>query len=201
MRSALLVLPLVAACKVTDPPPITSAFTDEFERPELGDLYLATGDGYRLHAGALSAHGAHGHPLWLRRRLPAEFRIDLDCGSTEARGDIEVEVDGDGHSFATATGYEEIFGGGSNSRSRIARLDEHGKNVVERTLPEIVPNQRYHWRIERRGGKLTWWIDDLATPFLVYDDPDPLTGEDHAYFAFDNRETDTWFDNLVITPL
>ncbi|HEX4455515.1 MAG TPA: hypothetical protein VH143_31865 [Kofleriaceae bacterium] len=206
MRTALL-LAAVAACKATDPAPITAAFTDLFERPELGELYFASGSGYGVHAGAVSAHGAHNHPLWLRRRLPENFRIELDCWSTEARGDIKVEIDGDGHSFDpdggryTATGYEVVFGGWYNSKSIIARLDEHGKDVVERTQPKVNPNQRYHWKIERRGDKLTWWIDDMATPFLVYDDPQPLTGDDHGFFAFNNWETDTWFDNLVITPL
>ena len=38
-------------------------------------------------------------------------------------------------------------------------------------------------------------------PFLVYDDPHPLEGAGHEYFGFNNWETDTWFDNLVISPL
>src|SRR5580692_2814459 len=124
----LLVLAALAACKATDPAPITAPFSDSFERPELGELYLPSGDGYLVHAGAVSAHGAHNHPLWLRRRLPPEFRIEFDCWSTEPRGDIKVEVDGDGHSFDpdggryTATGYEVIFGGWYNSKSIIARL-------------------------------------------------------------------------------
>jgi hypothetical protein len=203
----VVVAVLMAACKVTDPPTITSAFTDQFERADVGELYLPSGDGYRLHAGALSARGAHNHPMWLRRRLPENVRIEFDCWSTEPRGDIKVEVFGDGHSFDpdggayTATGYEVIFGGWYNSKSIIARLDEHGKNMVERRQPKVVPNQRYHWRIERKAGKLTWWIDDMTTPFLSYDDPQPLTGDDHGYFAFNNWETDTWFDNLTINPL
>jgi hypothetical protein len=203
----LLALLAVAACKVTDPGPVTAAFSDQFERHALGDLYLASGEGYRVATGALSAHGAHNHPLWLRKQIPDNVRIEFDCWSTEPRGDIKVEVFGDGHSFDpdggayTATGYEVIFGGWYNARSIIARLDEHGKDVVERRLPKVVPNQRYHWRIERRGGKLTWYIDDLNKPFLEYDDPQPLNGPEHGYFAFNNWETDTWFDNLVITPL
>ena len=73
--------------------------------------------------------------------------------------------------------------------------------IVERKLPKVVPNQRYHWKIERKGGKLTWWVDDMAAPFLVYDDPKPLEGDDHTWFGFNNWETDTWFDNLVVTPI
>jgi len=196
-----------AACKANDPAPISAAFTDQFERTEIGDNYHPSGDGYLLAHGALSAKGAHNHPMWLRKRLPKDFRIEFDCWSTEKRGDIKVEVNGDGHSFDpdggayTATGYEVIMGGWYNSKSIIARLDEHGKNQVVRPLPKVVPDQRYHWRIDRKGGKLSWFVDDMNTPFLVYDDPDPLTGDDHGYFGFNNWETDTWFDNLVVSPL
>ena len=47
--------------------------------------------------------------------------------------------------------------------------------------------------------KITWTIDQQ--PFLVLDDPNPLEGPGHEYFGFNNWEADTWFDNLVITPL
>ena len=207
MRRWLPIPLLRCACKVKDPLPITSQFYDAFERVELGSNYAATGDGYRLATGALSAHGAHNHPLWLRKKLPRDVRIELECWSTEPRGDLKIELFGDGHSFDpdggryTATGYELIFGGWGNSKSIIARLDEHGKDVVENTTLKVQPTRHYHWRIERAGKKLTWWVDDLQTPFLVLDDQAPLEGPGHEYFGFNNWETDTWFDNLVITPL
>jgi hypothetical protein len=197
---------LLAACKVREQPPITAPWTWDFDAG-LGDVFYATGDGYRGARGALSAHGAHNHPLWLRKKLPRDVRIEFDAWSTEPRGDLKVEVFGDGHSFDpdggryTATGYELIFGGWFNSRSIIARLDEHGADMAARTEPRVVPDRRYHWRIERRGKTVTWFIDDLATPFLRYEDPRPLDGAGHEYFGFNNWETDTWFDNLVIAPL
>jgi hypothetical protein len=198
---------LLVACKVKEPPPITQSWYDAFERDDPGSNYDQTGDGYAIEAGAVSAKGAHNHPLWLRKKLPRNVRIEFEAWSTEPRGDLKVEVFGDGHSYDPdggrymATGYEVIFGGWSNSKSIIARLDEHGKDMVERALPKVVPNKHYHWRIERQGKTLTWFIDDMATPFLKLDDPVPLEGPGHEYFAFNNWETDTWFDNLVITPL
>ena len=206
----LLVLPAVlslAACKVKDPPAISAKLSDDFERGELGDQYYPTGEGAQIVKGALHAKGLHNHPLWLRAKLPHNVRIEFDAWSTENRGDLKVEVFGDGRSYDpdgggyTATGYEVIFGGWYNAKSIIARLDEHGKDVVARTLPKVVPNQHYHWKLERRGKQLTWWLDAEPTPFLMYDDPNPLDGTGHEYFAFNNWETDTWFDNLVITPL
>jgi len=202
-----LALPLVlAACKVREQPPITAVWQNDFTAG-IGEVFYATGDGYHVEHGALSARGAHNHPLWLRKKLPHDVRIELDVWSTEARGDIKIELFGDGHSYDpdggryTATGYEVIFGGWYNSRSMIARLDEHGGDMVQRTEPKVAANQHYHWRIERRHNVLTWFVDDLTTPFLRYEDPRPLEGAGHEYLGVNNWETDTWFDNLVITPL
>lgn len=204
---ALVLVALGAACKVKEPPPISSPFYDGFDRAELGGNYAATGDGYRLATGQLSARGAKNHPLWLRKKLPRNVRIELDAWSTEPRGDLKVEVFGDGRSYDPdggaylATGYELIFGGWHNSKSIIARLDEHGKDVVQRTDKKVVPGKHYYWKIERQGQVIRWFIDDMTTPFLELTDPQPLEGPGHEYFAFNNWETDTWFDNLVITPL
>jgi hypothetical protein len=206
MRAIPLVL--LAACKVKDPPPITDTWRDDFARGSIGGDYYKTGPGYSIEGGVLSAHGAYNHPLWLRKKLPRDVRIELDCWSTEQRGDIKVEIFGDGKSYDkdagaydAETGYEIIFGGWFNSKSMIARLDEHGKDVAVRVEPKVVADKRYHWKIEREGKRLRWFVDDMTTPFLVYDDAQPLAGPGHDYFAFNNWETDTWFDNLVVTPL
>ncbi|HWO26312.1 MAG TPA: hypothetical protein VNO30_46610 [Kofleriaceae bacterium] len=205
---ALALLPPLAplaSCKVKDPPPITERWADAFERSSPGGDYYESGDGYRVQGGALSAKGAYNHPLWLRRKLPHDVRIELVAWSTEPRGDIKVEVFGDGHSYDPdkgaymATGYELIFGGWGNSRSIIARLDEHAPDVKARADVKVVPSQRYRWKIERKGRLLRWWIDEQV--FLELDDPRPLEGSGHDYFGFNNWETDTWFDDLVITPL
>jgi hypothetical protein len=154
---AWLAIPLgicagLAACKVKDQPPITTAWSTDFEAG-LGDAFYRTGDGYEVVNGALSARGAHNHPLWLRKRLPHDVRIELDAWSTEARGDLKIEVFGDGHSYDPdggrylATGYEFVFGGWYNTKSIIARLDEHGSDLVQRSQPKVVPGQHYHWRI------------------------------------------------------
>lgn len=208
IRLALAGLALIsAACKVDAPTPIADDWTDDFERPDLGGNYFASGKGYELVRGELSARGAKNHPLWLRKRLPRDVRIDFDAWSNDLRGDIKIEVFGDGRSFDPdggrymASGYELIFGGWSNSKSIIARMDEHADNVKARTAPKVVPKQHYHWRIERQENVVRWFVDDMDTPFLTFDDPEPLEGPGHEYFAFNNWETDTWFDNLVVTAL
>jgi hypothetical protein len=198
---------IFAACKVKDPPPIKDEWRDDFARDDIGGNYWATGGGYHVKSGALNAKGAHNHPLWLRAKIPRDVRVDLEVWSTEQRGDIKIELFGDGKSYDPdggaymATGYEVIFGGWYNSKSIIARLDEHGKDVTQRVEPKVVPNQHYKWRLERKANQLTWFIDDMTSPFLQLVDPRPLEGMGHEYLGFNNWETDTWFDNLVITPL
>jgi hypothetical protein len=192
---------------VKEAPAIKEPYADSFERAEVGGSYVKTGEGYSVVNGALNAKGAHNHPLWLGRRLPRDIKVEFDCWTTSPRGDIKVEVFGDGRSFDpdggayTATGYEIIFGGWSNTKSIIARLDEHGNDMVQRTDPRVLPNKKYRWRIERKGKLIKWFVDDMKTPFLQYEDPRPLEGPGHEYLGFNNWETDTWFDNLVITPL
>ncbi len=205
VRHALLLL--LIACKVKEAPPIKEPYADSFERATIGGGYLATGEGYAIAGGALNAKGAKNHPLWLARRLPRDVRVELDAWSTDRRGDIKVEIFGDGRSYDPdggaymATGYELVFGGWSNSKSIIARLDEHGKDLVQRSDLKVAPDKKYHWKIERKGRVIKWFVDDMTKPFLQYDDPQPLDGAGHEYLGFNNWETDTWFDNLVITPM
>ena len=189
-----------------DPPAITAAWSDDFERADLGGDWRATTDVYQLVNGALSARGAKNHPLWLRRALPRDAVIELDVWSNTADGDIKVELYGDGRSYDpdggayTSTGYVVILGGWNNSKSIIARQSEHGRAVVERAQPRVEESKRYHWRIVRRGGRVEWFVNDMTAPFLALTDPAPLEGPGHMYFAFDNWQSDSWFDNLRISP-
>ncbi len=208
LAATFLTCAVATACKVREPPPIDQSYTDGFDRTTLGGDYNRTGPGYRLVDGALSAKGAHNHPLWLAKRLPpGNVQIDFDAWSNSSDGDIKVEVFGDGRSYDPdgnrylATGYVLAFGGWRNTKSILANRDEHGTAMVSRTTPAVVPGQRYHWRIVRRGQVIEWFIDDMNQPFLRYDDPAPLSGPGHEHFAFANWESDTWFDNLVIRRL
>jgi hypothetical protein len=198
----------LGACKVREAPPIVDKYGDLFERSSIGPDYNQTGSGFRIVDGALNAKGAHNRPLWLAKKLPAgDLQIDFDAWSKSPDGDIKIEVFGDGRSYDAdgnrymATSYVLVFGAWKNTKSVIVRLDEHGKDVVQRTEPRVEAGRRYHWRIVRRGRVLDWFIDDLATPFLHYDDPTPLIGPGHEFFGFGNWETDTYFDNLVIRRL
>lgn len=190
-----------------DPPRRQSAgqrFEDRFERAELGADWNVTGGGWRIENGAVRGQGARNHPLWLRRKLPRDARIEFDAWSESPAGDLKCEAWGDGESHATqasytATSYVVIFGGWNNSLNVIARMNEHGADRQVRSGPRVEMNRRYHFTVERKGRELRWLLD--GSPVLDFSDPDPLAGPGHEYFAFNDWDALVHFDNLVITPL
>lgn len=195
-----------AACKpklqsIEDP------FTDNFDRGELGADWHDTGSSARLTDQALNLSKAYNHPVWLRRKLPKDVQIDFDAISNSPAGDLKVEIFGDGQSFDKdkgsyeASGYMIVFGGWNNSKSIIGRLGEHDHAVkAERNRqgqqPLVIPGKKYHFTITRKGGLIDWKID--GAPYLSWNDPDPLYGPDHEFFAINDWEADVVFDNLVI---
>lgn len=184
---------------------LRAPFTDRFERARLGDDWRSTAeDAYSIVGGQLRVQGARNHPLWLRKRLPRNVRVEFTARSESAAGDIKAEIFGDGRSYATedsytATSYVVIFGGWHNSLSAIARMNEHGDDRETRASPRVVPGRTYRLRIERRGKTLGWWVD--GERMLAMEDDAPLEGPGHDAFAFNDWEAEVYFDDLVVTPL
>ena len=203
MRRTLLLLVLtVAACKI-EKIPTGGPFSDDFSRSELGDAWLDTGASWRIVDGAVTVSRGYNHPLWLKKPIPQDAVIELDCWSNDPAGDLKVEVWGDGQSHAesvsyTATSYVFIFGGWHNQISAIARMNEHGNDRKTRGDLRVEKGKKYHWRIARKGGHIDWQID--GKPFMSYDDRRPLDGADHSYFGFNDWEAELHFDNVKITP-
>ncbi len=201
---ALALVPTPACTPQGDPAIGAGGFTDDFEREELGDLWHNTGASWRIVDGQLNIRNSRNRPLWLRRELPRDVRIEFDVRSDSGDGDIKVEVFFFFYYRATtesytATSYVIIFGGWGNTWNGIARLDEHASDRVQGPRRRVEPGHTYHMRIERRGARIQAWADDqdLAT----MDDPDPLEGRGHDHFAFNDWQVELWFDNLRITPL
>lgn len=187
-----------------DPAVGPDGFRDDFDRATLGEVWNNTGGPWRIREGVLHVKGARNKPLWLRRTLPRDVRIEFDARSDSPEGDIKVEVFGDGNSRAvtesyTATSYVIIFGGWNNSINALARMDEHGQDRVTGPRRPVEQGRQYHFRIEREGSTIVAWVDDEE--LVRMDDPEPLEGRGHDHFAFNNWEADLRFDNLVITPL
>lgn len=201
---ALLAASLGACGSPGDAAIDASGFTDNFDRAELGDAWRNTGGPYRIENGALVVEGAKNKPLWLRRTLPRDARIEFDVRSDSPEGDIKVEFYGDGKSFAettsyTATSYVVIFGGWNNKLNVIARMNEHGDDRVVGPRFPVEPGRTYHFRIERKGQVLRAFVDDRELG--TFTDNAPLEGPGHDHFAFNNWSSRLTFDNLRISPL
>jgi hypothetical protein len=205
MRAFLLVTVLAGLTGCPTDEPIQAPFSDPYDRVELGSNYLNTGGPYQIVNGRLEVQGAKNHPLWLKKRLPRNAIIEFTTQSQSADGDIKVEAWGDGSSAATTEGaytassYVFIFGGWGNSLSALCRMDEHADNRKVRSNLKVENGRTYRWKIKRHGNKVEWFIDDK--PFLSMDDPEPLQGEGHSFFGFNNWQSHLAFDDLKITPL
>jgi hypothetical protein len=81
----------------------------------------------------------------------------------------------------------------------IARLDEHGPDVVARTDRRVEKGRTYRMRVERRGGTLRWLVD--GEELLVMEDPRPLEGPGHDRFGFSSWDADLFFDDLRVEAL
>ncbi|MBU1243630.1 hypothetical protein KKD52_02095 [Myxococcota bacterium] len=198
---------LLAGC--TREAPLDRPYEDNFERTSPGKDWFDTIGRYIIDRGALYISGGYNHPLWLIRPLPAEVEITLDARGLSPDGDLKIELFGDGRSFAFnrgrywATGYVLCQGGWNNTKTFIARRDEHDRALLHSTRYPVTLEKWHRWRIQTflEDGKMiiSWWIDD--SPALRMVDPAPLYGPGNRYFGFSNWKSDAYFDNLRITPL
>lgn len=221
----LINLPMIHYFVFRSPPKatVTLPFRDDYSNPAtVAENYFSTGGLWRAVEGALLSPGVKNNPLWLEASLPNDVAVEFDVKSMSPEGDIKVEIFGDGTDHAS--GYVLIHGGWNNSISIIARLDEHAPSFttiqaqaagqdpvaaglyrsdsrvrVEGSPFKVEIGRQYHWRIERRGKVISWFID--GQPFMRFEDPLPLTGKGHDRFAFSSWEAQLYFDNLTVTAL
>ncbi len=196
-------------------PMLVAPFVDRFDRAVLGADWRATTPGWRIENGRVCVEHAKNHPLWLRKRIPANARIEFDAVSSSEDGDIKAEYWGDGYSAADAVSYRDatsyltIFGGWKNSFHVLARMDEHAPGRPEVRIDDdsndirarkVQPNRTYHFRVTREDGRtVRWLVDDVE--ILTYPDPEPLSGRGHDHFGFNDWDVHVCFDNLTVAPL
>lgn len=188
--------------------PIAS-FADDFQRDLPGPVWFDTIGRYVIDRGVLTISGGYNHPLWLRKPLPRELEITLRARSLTPDGDLKIELFGDGKSFAFnrgryfSTGYVLCQGGWNNSKTFIARRDEHDPRLLATTRFPVETGKWHEWRITTHfeGPRLviSWWID--GNPALRLVDPDPLYGPKNQFFGFSNWKSDASFDDLRIEAL
>jgi len=195
--------------------PLTTPWKDDFSRSSLGPDWRATSTAWKLDAGWVCAKSARNHPLWLKRRLPQNARIEFTAVSRSSDGDLKAEAWGDGYSAAVSASYEQassyifILGGWTNRFHVLARRNEHARDRLSiavdsgsrdpRARP-VVAQMPYRFRLERTDGKtIRVWVN--GTEMFTMSDPDPMSGPGHDHFAFNEWESPTCFDDLVVTPL
>ena len=182
----------------------------------LGSDWLpARTNAWHYENGKLCGQGAHNRGVWLNRVLPVNARIEFDAIAYSDDGDLKTEIWGDGRSFATSTSYTNatsyivVLGGWKNSIHAIARINEHGPDRKEIKVDKDAddPRQRpvdrartYRFKIERTDGKtVRWSVDGLE--YLTFPDANPLAGQGHDHFGFNEWEAKVCFDNVKVTPL
>ena len=85
--SVVLAAALTGGCKLEKLPP-AGPFSDDFNRDTLGAEWSATGGNWRLVNGELVIDHGYNHPLWLKRPIPDDAVVELDCWSNDDAGDI-----------------------------------------------------------------------------------------------------------------
>jgi hypothetical protein len=92
-------------------------------------------------------------------------------------------------------------GGGQGEADLVATgvFEQETPVRVEARGTPVQAGRVYHWRIERRGSKLSWSIDGQT--LLELDDPLPLKGPGNDRLGLSGWESQIFFDNLrVDTP-
>lgn len=76
---------------------------------------------------------------------------------------------------------------------------ENTRMRVEANPFPVTIGKSEHWRVQRTGSLLVWFID--GREFMRFDDPMPLKGKGHDRFGFSSWEAQLYFDNLTVTAL
>jgi hypothetical protein len=177
-------------------------FSDDFEDGTLAPEWTrGKGEGgqgqWTIEDGGVLGVDLHNDPLWLNKKLPEDVRIEFDIEALSPVGDLKVEVFGDGVNHES--GYILIFGGWTNTLDVIARLDEHGRDRKARKTRGVMPGHVYHMAVDRTDSTLHWFVN--GEHFMSYEDSEPLVGEGHRYFAFNNWSAPVRFDNVTVYDL
>lgn len=195
--------------------PAVPVFTDAFERGSIGADWFATSEAWKIEGGRVCVTDARNHPLWLKRKIPVNARVEVDAVALSPEGDLKIEVWGDGKSFAEGTSYSDatsylfIFGGWKNTLHVLARLDEHDGERLE--IPIVAgsedehaqpaqPGQTYHFTVERRNGSTVSFAVN-GSKYFEYADEQPLAGVGHDHLALNAWSAPVCFDNVTVTPL
>jgi len=203
-------------CDANTDPVLTAPFSDNFDRAELGNDWRTTSYGaYFLKNARLCISKPRNHPVWLKRKLPTNVRVEFEAIPLSNNADVKTELFGDGCAFDvdgrdyTATAYVAVLGAHNNAEHWLTRLSEHGTDARKTPLiaggetianSKLLQNKPYKVEMSRTNGKELRFVVD-GTVVHTFDDAQPLMGAGHDHFAFNGWDAPVCFDKLVITPL
>jgi hypothetical protein len=208
--------PPPAACTAKEEPLLTAPFVDNFDRADLGaDWYSTSYAAYSIRNGRVCTAKPRNHPLWLKRKLPANVRVEFEAIPLSNNADVKAELFGDGCSYDTtggdytSTAYVAVLGAHNNTEHWLAREYEHGPEAKKTPLiagsdtianSKLVQSTTYKVELSRTDGK-ELRLSVNGTLVHAMEDPAPLQGDGHDHFAFDGWDAPVCFDKLVVTPL
>ncbi|MCS7254330.1 MAG: hypothetical protein RMK18_04540 [Armatimonadota bacterium] len=96
--------------------------------------------------------------------------------------DLNITICADGSDLTS--GYTFVFGGWRGTKSAIVRKSKVVAQVEHKPFGEDIHRKWFLVRVEKRGGKLRYFVDDKL--LLEYDDQQPIDGKHIAIWTRDN---------------
>jgi len=151
------------------------AFSDDFERDQLGDDWKVLVGEWRTEGGKLVSTGSHAE-IVITRKFPGCQRLEFEAMTNAARPcDFSPSIQGAGLGTARATGYLLQFGGAGNTLNRILRNDQQ---IEDRSVQRFIEPGKVHHVVAELDGDTVRLIVDGYTIMEARDYP-PLLGPGH----------------------
>jgi hypothetical protein len=85
-----------------------------------------------------------------------------------------------------SSGYNLVFGGWDNTRTRLLRGNQVLAESTDRVIPRSssIHRQWFNVRVQKAGPRLRCWLD--GAPLFDVTDPEPLPGRQLALWTYDN---------------
>jgi len=169
------------------------AFSDDFERDELGaDWKVLVGE-WHIEGGKLLATGGHAE-IVIAKKFPGCQRIEFDAATSAARAcDFSPSIQGAGRGTARETGYLLQFGGAGNTLNRILRNDVQ---IEDRSVQRFIKLGAVHHVLAELDGDTVRLVVDGET-IVECRDPNPLLGPDNETVGL-YIYADTLIDNVKV---
>jgi hypothetical protein len=151
------------------------AFSDDFERDQLGDDWKVLFGEWHIEAGKLVATGGHAE-IAITKKFPGCQRIEFDAMTNAERPcDFSPSIQGAARGTVRDTGYLLQFGGAGNTLNRILRNDQQ---IEDRSVQRFIEAGKVHHLVaELDGNAIRLTVDGYI--IMEAEDLQPLVGVEH----------------------